>query len=357
MTSRSARNKAFFKLELIKDVPISDLSNSQYYNNSELYRNIKIGSREDIIENSEDIQLIYENNKLQLFENNFIEDSIKKEFVDNLDKKGKGARMKDNVLDFFSKAVSNLPVTISYKQIALRRFYDTFFCEYKDNEKYFVVGAFWDTENPQDQTERFVKESIWFNGYADKFNNEVNAVPVGSNIAIKSSFVREKTRSVMTIKARGTVTKNLNDGQTLEVEWEEDFSPFEVNIGGYLKTIKEVTKKDHIQAIWCDEQPDKVENSITNKNLLNKMIEIPKNQILYGPPGTGKTFELQQIIEKWNLNETFKTSKDYTSFVKNYTWWEVLALVLYDKENITVPEIATNPLIIAKSMFWNIKIL
>jgi len=348
LTSRSARSKAFFKLEMLKDIPLTDLSNSQFYKNPELFRTIRIIKKEDVIENSEDIQLIYEDNKLHLFDNNFIANSIKKEFVDNLDKKGKGARMKDNVLEYFSNAVNDLPATIIYKQIGLRSFYDTFFCEYKNSEKYFLVGAFWDTENPQDQTERFVKESIWSNGYSDKFKNEVNAVPVGSSIAIKSAFVREKTKAVMLIKARGIIIKNLKDGQNLEVEWEEDFNPFEVNFGGYMQTIKEVTKKDHIQAIWSDEQPKKEENSIENKNLLNQMIDIPKNQILYGPPGTGKTFELQQIIEKWNLNETFKTDKDYTSFVKNYTWWEVIALVLYDKEKITVPEIATNPLIIAK---------
>ncbi|MFH6956692.1 AAA family ATPase [Flavobacterium aquidurense] len=355
LTSRSARSKAFFKLEMLKDIPLTDLSNSQFYKNPELFRTIRVIKKEDVIENSEDIQLIYEDNKLHLFDNNFIANSIKKEFVDNLDKKGKGARMKDNVLEYFSNAVNDLPATITYKQIGLRSFYDTFFCEYKNSEKYFLVGAFWDTENPQDQTERFVKESIWSNGYSDKFNNEVNAVPVGSSIAIKSAFVREKTKAVMAIKARGTIIKNLKDGQNLEVQWEEDFIPFEVNFGGYMQTIKEVTKKDHIQAIWSDEQPKKEDSSIENKNLLNQMIDIPKNQILYGPPGTGKTFELQQIIEKWNLNETFKTSKDYTSFVKNYTWWEVIALVLYDKENITVPEIATNPLIISKLGSSNVK--
>lgn len=355
LTSRSARSKAFFKLDLLKDTPLTNLSNSQFYKNPDLFRTIRIIKREDAIENSEDIQLIFENNKLQLVDNNFIDTIIKKEFVDNLDKKGKGARMKDNVLEYFSNAVNDLPATINYKQIGLRRFYDTFFCEYKNSEKYFLVGAFWDTENPQDQTERFVKESIWSNGYSDKFNNEVNAVLVGSSIAIKSAFVREKTKAVMAIKARGIIIKNLKDGQNLEVQWEEDFNPFEVNFGGYMQTIKEVTKKDHIQAIWSDEQPKKEDNSIENKNLPNKMIDIPKNQILYGPPGTGKTFELQQIIEKWSLNETFKTSKDYTSFVKNYTWWEVIALVLYDKENITVPEIATNPLIISKLGSSNVK--
>lgn len=325
LTSRSARSKAFFKLDLLKDVPLENLSSSQFYKNSELFRTIRIIKKEDVIENSEDIHLIFENNKLQLVDNNFIDSSIKKEFVDNLDKKGKGARMKDNVLEYFSNAVNDLPAIITYKQIGLRRFYDTFFCEYKNSEKYFLVGAFWETENPQDQTARFVKESIWSNGYSDKFNNEVNAVPVGSSIAIKSAFVREKTKAVMAIKARGIVTKNLKDGQNLEVEWEEDFNPFEINLGGYMQTIKEVKKKDHIQAIWSDDQPRKEVNLIENKNLFSNM-DIPKNQILYGPPGTGKTFntinKALSIIESKTENEINSEKREvlknrYEGYIKN----------------------------------------
>lgn len=344
LTSRSARSKAFFKLDLLKDIPLTDLSNSQFYKSPDLFRTIRIIKREDAIENSEDIQLIFENNKLQLVDNNFIDSTIKKEFVDNLDKKGKGARMKDNVLEYFSNAVNDLPATINYKQIGLRRFYDTFFCEYKNSEKYFLVGAFWDTENPQDQTQRFVKESIWTNGYSDKFNNEVNAVPVGSSIAIKSAFVREKTKPVMAIKAKGIIIKNLKDGQNLEVEWEEDFNPFEVNFGGYMKTIKEVIKKDHIQAIWSAEQPKKEENSL-NKNV--STINIPINQILYGPPGTGKTYntilEAAKIItnnEDILYDEALKTFNknlnnqiEFITFHQNYSYEDFIQGIRPDIDN------------------------
>jgi len=121
----------------------------------------------------------------------------------------------------------------------------------KDNINYYLVGAYWDGSNPADQTTRFVENGIWENGYDDKFQDEVNAVPVGSKIAIKAAFTREKTKSVMAIKAIGTVTENLNDGQKLIVEWDNDFKPFEVDFsGGYWATIKEVTNKDHINSIF-----------------------------------------------------------------------------------------------------------
>jgi hypothetical protein len=291
MTSRSARNKAFFKLELIKDISLEDLYSDLFYKNAELYRSIRIIKREDLIDKSEDIQLIYDNNKLQLADNDFIDNSIKKEFVDNLDKKGKGAKMKDTVLEVFSNAVTDLPTTFTYKQIGLRRFYDTFFCEYKENDKYYLVGAFWKGHNPEDMTSTFLKESIWENGFETELIDEVNKVPEGSHVAIKASYVRAKTTSVMMIKARGMVQKNLQDGHILEIEWEEDFEPFEVAIGSYIRdTIKEVTNKSHIQSIWNENGQMPIDKSDTKENNPLKEFYIPKNQILFGPPGTGKTF-------------------------------------------------------------------
>lgn len=325
LTSRSARSKAFFKLDLLKDIQLADLSNAHFYKNPELYRSIKIVNIEAVITNSEDIQLIYENNKLQLIDNAFIDNTIKEQFIDNLDKRGKGAKMKDPVLDFFFKAINDLPATITYKQIGLRRFYDTFFCEYKDNEKYYLVGAFWKGHSPEDLTATFLKDSIWQNGFENELIDEVNNVPEGSNIAIKASYVRERTTSVMMIKAKGIVRKNLQDGHILEVEWEEDFKPFEVPIGSYIKhTIKEVTNKDHIQAIWNSEVELIENDSLKNNNLSN--MYIPKNQILYGPPGTGKTFntinKALSIIESKTENEINSEKREilknrFEGYIKN----------------------------------------
>jgi len=129
----------------------------------------------------------------------------------------------------------------------------------KDNINYYLVGAYWDGSNPADQTARFIENGIWENGYDDKFNDEVNAVPVGSKFAIKAVFTREKTKSVMAIKAIGTVLENFNNGQKLVVEWDDDFNPFEVDFsGGYWATIKEVKNKNHINAIFY------ISNSATN---------------------------------------------------------------------------------------------
>lgn len=101
---------------------------------------------------------------------------------------------------------------------------------------YWLVGAYWNDSDPPDQTERFLDEGVWQNGYTDKYLEEVRAIKVGDRIAIKSSSTQKKnlpfdargnTVSRMSIKAIGTVVANRGDGRTLEVEWDPGFKPKE----------------------------------------------------------------------------------------------------------------------------------
>lgn len=87
-----------------------------------------------------------------------------------------------------------------------------------------------------DQTERFLEEGIWENGYEDKYLEQVKSVQAGDPIAIKAAYTRKydlpfdnhgHTVSVMVIKAVGVVTKNHNDGRRLSVEWETQPEPRE----------------------------------------------------------------------------------------------------------------------------------
>lgn len=102
----------------------------------------------------------------------------------------------------------------------------------KKDIDYWLVGAYWNSETPADQTENFLAEGLWMNGYDDKYIDEVKSMKVGDKIAIKSSFTQRlnlpfdnqnKTVSVNIIKAIGTIVSNRNDGRTVEVEWDPDF--------------------------------------------------------------------------------------------------------------------------------------
>ncbi|PKV51896.1 dynein-related subfamily AAA family protein [Aquimarina sp. MAR_2010_214] len=117
--------------------------------------------------------------------------------------------------------------------------------------KYYLVGAYWKDTSPKDQTDRFVREGVWVNGYEeDKSLSVVNKVNIGDHIAIRSV---DKRGNNMYIKARGIVTSNLRDGRHLEVEWEKEFEVFKLNFsGGYWDTIRKLIKESHINAVWSN---------------------------------------------------------------------------------------------------------
>ena len=101
-----------------------------------------------------------------------------------------------------------------------------------DSRAYWFVGASYSGSN--DQTDRFIAEGIWQNGYENKYLDVVRSIKSGDKIAIKSSYVRKhhlpfdakgQSVSVMCIKAIGIVTRNLGDGQTLEVDWDARMEP------------------------------------------------------------------------------------------------------------------------------------
>ncbi|MEG0237773.1 DUF4268 domain-containing protein [Cetobacterium sp.] len=82
-----------------------------------------------------------------------------------------------------------------------------------DERQYWLVGAFWGSENKLDE---FVKNGYWQNGYEDKFINKVKQIKVGDYIGIKS-LNRHKNETI--VKALGIVIRNYNDGNKIDVKW------------------------------------------------------------------------------------------------------------------------------------------
>lgn len=92
---------------------------------------------------------------------------------------------------------------------------------------WFVGASFGGTDN---QTDRFVEEGIWVNGYTNRYLELVRSIQPGDKIAIKATYTRKNRNglpfdnrgyavSVMAIRATGTVVENMGDGRNLRVDW------------------------------------------------------------------------------------------------------------------------------------------
>jgi 5-methylcytosine-specific restriction protein B len=122
-------------------------------------------------------------------------------------------------------------------------------------QAFYVLGSTWqENEKGYDQTDRFLKEGIWENGYDDRFLDIVKSVNVGDRVAIKSSYAKGHD-SILRIKALGTVVGNPLNGKQLIVKWDIDFKPFDLSgLGGYRNTIQKVSVDD-IQEIFGKSNP------------------------------------------------------------------------------------------------------
>ena len=228
---------------------------------------------------------------------------------------------------------------------------------FADQERAFwFVGASWDGD---DQTERFLREGIWVNGYDEKFAEHVQRMKLGDRIAIKASFTkkyglpfdnRDRSVSCMRIKATGTVAERTQDGQTVKVEWDPPADPRDWYFYTYRVTIVEANVSDELarrlirftfgnhrqdyafwlrQPYWAtmyrqstsagdgfddEEEDDEAEAQLEIRpydvaDILDDGCFLPeldiqdalarlqekKNLILQGPPGTGKTWLAKRL--------------------------------------------------------------
>lgn len=241
---------------------------------------------------------------------------------------------------------------------------------------HWLVGAYWDSEIPPDQTARFVSERKWENGYEDRFLEQVRAMKVGDKIAIKSSSTQRdglpfqaprRTVSKLTIKARGVVQANPGDGRRVEVEWEPDFVPRDwyfytsrqtvwrlrkddelarqlvaFTFGGAPQNYSEFLKRwyghDPVPQNGKDElevaEPYAVADMLVEGVFLSepeieialRRLRTKKNIVLQGAPGVGKTFVARKLA--YALLEArddtrvtlvqFHPSYSYEDFVRGY---------------------------------------
>ena len=113
---------------------------------------------------------------------------------------------------------------------------------------WFVGASFGGVD---DQTERFVRDRVWENGYTDRYIDDVKSIMVGDRIAIKASYTQKRglpcdnrghSVSVMKIKAVGEVIANVGDGRHLNVAWKEFDPPREWFLYTNRRTVWRVRK-------------------------------------------------------------------------------------------------------------------
>jgi len=249
---------------------------------------------------------------------------------------------------------------------------------HSDGINYWLVGAYFASFDPSDQTERCLSEGIWENGYTDRYLDEVKSMKVGDRIAIKASATRRhglpfdnrnKTISVNIIKAIGTIVANRNDGRIVEVEWEPDFKEKDwyfytnrMTLWHLMPVGKSVWKEAAEQLrdfVWFnkpqdyawfvkkwwgeggkEEPPTETSHAYSIDDMLAEGVFLTRDElamivecwkekksiILQGPPGVGKTFIAQKLafalmeeIDKDRLEMVqFHQSYSYDDFVRGY---------------------------------------
>lgn len=136
---------------------------------------------------------------------------------------------------------------------------------------WFVGAAYGGTD---DHAARFVADGIWRTrpGFREKYEHHVLSMLPGDRIAIKASYTRKADLSfdaggefvsVMRIKAVGTITENVGDGQTVRVRWADACVPQEwylfTNRGTVWRVEPGEWKADGLIAFAFEGQPQDIE--------------------------------------------------------------------------------------------------
>ncbi|OUC80092.1 AAA family ATPase [Gordonia lacunae] len=257
---------------------------------------------------------------------------------------------------------------------------------------WFVGAVFGNAPGDEayDHTDQFRTQGRWHAGGPHKYAEQILTMKPGDRIAIKAAFTRKhglpfdingKTASVMSVKAIGIITRNLGDGDGVEVEWstdgllpEEDwyfwtsrstvwavrpstwkskaliafaFDGVEQDFGRFLAEpywqkkygLAAKPARDHDDSTrLAEEVPD--EPAYTVDDIVNdgcfvstselngylSALKRKKNLILQGPPGTGKTWLAKRlayaIIERKDRSLIhalqFHPTVSYEDFVRGW---------------------------------------
>lgn len=183
------------------------------------------------------------------------------------------------------------------------------------NTNYWVVGSF---HGGEDITNRFLKESIWFDGYGEnndyRYLETLKLINIGDILVMKSSATKGKGNSITFTKVKGIgqVLYKIADHK-FEMKWfKNEAFPLDFNHVSYRKTIESL-REDSISFYV-----NNLMNEIENESII-KVLEYKKQIILQGPPGTGKTYTAEAIAKQFTEVETVSNPSELLDeFYKNF---------------------------------------
>ncbi|MCF6364916.1 MAG: AAA family ATPase [Bacteroidales bacterium] len=163
---------------------------------------------------------------------------------------------------------------------------------------YWAVGASFEGKDVSDS---FIKESVWYDGYAANDNNQneryLNQVEIGDIIIMKSSSTKGKNHSITFTKLKGIgIVISKNSWFSFNVNWlKNDSLPKDFDGISYRKTI-EFMRQDKMFEYVVNYM------NILNKNErmkeINNLLKLKHQIILQGAPGTGKTFTAKEVAKQ-----------------------------------------------------------
>jgi len=107
--------------------------------------------------------------------------------------------------------------------------------------------------------------------------------------------------------------------------------------GTWFETLVGVTNAEAITAIF----------GAGSSHRQPSVPDLPRNLILYGPPGTGKTWELlHRIRPRFDLGQAVEVAAGPD--VESLTWFQVVALAVFELGPCDVPTLTEHPLVQAK---------